>query len=222
MSKKIITVLIASLVAVFAAFGSTTANAMSINFDLLGENEVKVGETITLSAEAWTGNDIYIPGEPNGGIGEVTRNRVNSESKWESSNEAVATVDENGVVTGISEGTVTISAEYLNYGRLDTATIDITVIPADNPEPVQPSQTSTPDQPSQTSTPDQPSEISTPNQTYEISVPDQPSQTPAPNPAQEKPVNTGSDSSLGFMLTVFAVSAALAITAARKSSKNNS
>ena len=213
MSKKIISVLIAAMVAVFAAFGSSTANAMSINFDLLGETEVKVGETITLSAEAWTGNDIYIPGEPDGGIGEVTRNRVNSECQWESSNEAVATVDANGVVTGVSEGTVTISAQYMNYGRLDTATLEITVMPSDNSEPEQPSQTSTPEQPSQASTPEQPSQTSNP---------EQPSQTSTPVPAQEKPVKTGSDTAITITLTIVAVSSALAIAAAHKASKKKS
>src|SRR5690606_36421683 len=60
-----------------------------------GTNPVCISQTVTLSNE--------IP-----------------DGVWESSNEAVATVDENGVVTGVAPGTVTISYTVTEESCEDT------------------------------------------------------------------------------------------------------
>ena len=102
--------------------------AISFNLDISGDKAVEVDETIQLKAEYWVGNDIYIPDEPNGGIGEVSREDVTNKSSWTSSNNNIAVVDSNGKVTGISEGTVTITAKYnIENEDFRDATYEITV-----------------------------------------------------------------------------------------------
>lgn len=59
--------------------------------------------------------------------------------EWESGNEAVATIDEQGVITAIAAGNATITATVKNP-KLQTATIEITVI---DPEPILTSEAST-------------------------------------------------------------------------------
>ena len=44
---------------------------------------------------------------------------------WSSENTAVATVDSNGLVTGISGGSTTITATYLSSGKTASATVTI-------------------------------------------------------------------------------------------------
>lgn len=78
---------------------------------LTGPNSVNVGETITLTA--------------------TDRNRPDNTVLWESENQQIASVDENGTVTGIAPGTVTIKI----YSKVTTDTLEkeITVV---QPEPV--------------------------------------------------------------------------------------
>lgn len=54
------------------------------------------------------------------------------EPEWKSGNPAVATIDEDGVVTAVAEGTSTITAT-VHSPQTQTATIDVTVI---DPEPI--------------------------------------------------------------------------------------
>ena len=54
------------------------------------------------------------------------------EPEWKSGNPAVATIDEDGVVTAVAEGTATITAT-VHSPQTQTATIDVTVI---DPEPI--------------------------------------------------------------------------------------
>ena len=68
-----------------------------------------VGQTVTLSAQTLDAT------------GNVLTGRVVG---WSSSDQTVATVDNNGVVTGIAAGTVTISA--LSEGQSSTATVQVT------------------------------------------------------------------------------------------------
>jgi LPXTG-motif cell wall-anchored protein len=102
--------------------------AISFNLDISGDKTVEVDKTIQLKAEYWVGNEIYIPDEPNGGIGEVSREDVTNKSSWTSSNNNIAVVDSNGKVTGVSEGTVTITAKYdIGNENFRNATYEITV-----------------------------------------------------------------------------------------------
>ncbi len=80
--------------------------ALTIN----GPKEVKATETITLTAST----------EPAGSSPAVT---------WKSSDDTIATIDENGVVTGVKEGKVTITATSKAVETL-TATYEVTVTKA--------------------------------------------------------------------------------------------
>jgi uncharacterized protein YjdB len=51
---------------------------------------------------------------------------------WSSSNSAVATVDGNGLITGISSGTATITATSVNGGFTATALVTVTLAPPSN------------------------------------------------------------------------------------------
>ena len=57
----------------------------------------------------------------------------NKRVTWQSSDEKVATVDENGKVTAVGNGTATITATSVSGSY--TATVSVTVkIPVENPE----------------------------------------------------------------------------------------
>lgn len=87
-------------------------NAPSVSVESVkieGADIVNMGKTITLRAVITPEN------------GEVT------ETTWSSDNENIATVDENGVVTGVSEGFATISVT-INGNK--TASHDIMVVDA--------------------------------------------------------------------------------------------
>ena len=60
------------------------------SIEIKGESEVEVGQTITLEATV------------------LPENATNKDLQWTSSDETIATVDNNGVVTAVKEGTVTI------------------------------------------------------------------------------------------------------------------
>ena len=77
---------------------------------IFGDESVNVGDSITLSADV-------------DGV------------EWSSSNDEIATVDENGVVTGVAEGEVTITASAEGYSN-GTKTIGVTTPPESKPDPV--------------------------------------------------------------------------------------
>lgn len=84
-----------------------------ISFESTKES-VDVGESVTLT-----------PGLVGGSALPAEKKTVT----WVSSDENVATVDENGVVTGVAEGTVTITA---TTGTGDYATVTVSVVPSDS------------------------------------------------------------------------------------------
>ena len=85
-----------------------------------GEETVEEGKTIQLTAEACP---IL-----------MAASDVTTEVEWTTSDETIATIDENGLVTGVSEGTVTITAKYVVDEIEYTATYEIDVLPAETPE----------------------------------------------------------------------------------------
>ena len=128
MKNKVI--FIGIIVFILCIINSMNVYAISFNLDITGEKTVEVDKTIQLKAEYWVGNDMWLPDEPNGGIGEVSREDVTNESSWTSSNNNIAVVDNKGKVTGVSEGTVTITAQYdIGSGIYRYATYEITVKP---------------------------------------------------------------------------------------------
>lgn len=77
---------------------SNNASSEQVSMSIVAEaNSVDIGSTIQLML-----------------------NKTSENVKWISSNKAIATVDENGVVTGVSEGEVTISA-MTTEGKVDIA-----------------------------------------------------------------------------------------------------
>ena len=128
MKNKVI--FIGVIVFILCIINSVNVYAISLNLDIIGDKTVEVDKTIQLRAEYWVGNEM----EPN--VGEVSREDVTNKSSWTRSNNNIATVDNTGKVTGVSEGTVTISAQYLDTtrGADRDATYEITVTPKGNTE----------------------------------------------------------------------------------------
>lgn len=109
-------------------FAFTKVEAISFNLSIIGDTEVKVGESINLSADYWIGNEMFDPSLPNGGIGPVSHENVTTSSTWSSSKTNIATVNASGVVTGVAVGTTTIKVVYTNDGITTEAEMDINVI----------------------------------------------------------------------------------------------
>ena len=71
-------------------------------------------------------------------------NATNRELVWSSSDTVVATVDSNGLVTGINPGVVTITAQTVDGKVEETITITVEALPTPTPTPT-PSPTPTPE-----------------------------------------------------------------------------
>lgn len=89
-------------------------------------NVVEVGKTLQLYALTAHGNEMPLPYNPDSTGWFVDEVNL-SEITWSSSDTAVATIDTQGKITGLKEGTTTITATY-SPDELDTDTIEITVI----------------------------------------------------------------------------------------------
>lgn len=98
--KKILLMLFLSLSICLVACGENS----QVTIKLSGESEVAIGESITLSAKA---------------------SNSSTDFDWDTSDESIATVSE-GIVTGIREGTVTITVSLKNNSSVKT-TKEITV-----------------------------------------------------------------------------------------------
>ena len=85
---------------------SSTNNTTSIQVN----NKLQLTATIENSENATASKDVTADG-----------------TTWTSSNEKIATVDSKGLVTGIAEGTTTITAKYEDEGQAYTATYNIKI-----------------------------------------------------------------------------------------------
>lgn len=85
--------------------------------------EVEKGKTLKLYAIIVYGNEMMVPGNPDS-VGVFVQKTNLSNVTWTSDNTDVASVDNNGIVTGISEGTAVITAQYDG----ESATYNINVI----------------------------------------------------------------------------------------------
>ena len=103
---------------------SNIVKVYGINFELsiTGENKIGVNQQIQFHASYDMINDMPEPGQSAGGI--VGSEDYTNKVKWKSSNKKVAVVDNNGIVTGISTGKTTISAE-LNGEKAATLEIEV-------------------------------------------------------------------------------------------------
>lgn len=72
------------------------------------DGKVSAGDTIRMTAEAWDANGFTVPG---------------TDFTWSSDNAAVATVDGTGLVSGIAEGAVLITATRANVNRQVPVTV---------------------------------------------------------------------------------------------------
>ncbi len=74
-------------------------------FEVMGDDDVDVGDTLTLEAQ-YDGED------------------VSADATWGSEDSSIATVDQNGLVTGVSEGSVEIYAAHKGLQASMTITVD--------------------------------------------------------------------------------------------------
>jgi len=103
--------------------GNKTANCtVKVN----NNSEVKL-ENITLNKRAL---ELEVGDEANLVVSFNPENVSNKEVTWSSSNTQVATVDANGIITAISEGTTTITVTSKDGNK--TATCELTVVKKDN------------------------------------------------------------------------------------------
>lgn len=89
---------------------------------------IEVGRKLQLYALIEYGNDLIVDDDIDS-LGMFVKESNLSNVTWQSSDSSIATVDEDGKVTGISEGKVTITASYINNeSKQEEATKEIQVI----------------------------------------------------------------------------------------------
>lgn len=95
------------------------------------KDKIEVGQTLQLYAHIYEGHDVYDPSQPDGGLGRYVVSSNLSDIEWTSSDTSVATIDTQGKVTGLKEGTTTITATNTgttNFESEGSATKEIQVI----------------------------------------------------------------------------------------------
>lgn len=110
--------LFATIVEVQSAFDGAVANQKAIEAPILGSAGVKLNKATTSLATGSTETltaTVLPTSEPNKAV------------TWASSDEAIATVDSAGNVTGVSAGTVTITVTALVGSYADTCTVTVVV-----------------------------------------------------------------------------------------------
>lgn len=121
MKKPIIRIL--TLIFVFVCFAPFNAKAIMTSLDISGDKLVYVNQSVNLKASFNMSNDLDNEDQASKNTSLNEFEDVTSKAVWTSSNDSVATVNDQGVVTGLKNGKVTISANYNDV----TASYDITV-----------------------------------------------------------------------------------------------
>ncbi|MCH5273135.1 MAG: carbohydrate binding domain-containing protein [Lachnospiraceae bacterium] len=110
-SKRVVRNLLAGAVA--AAMGVTTLFANAGSSYAAGEVALNKTSRNILTRQSY---DFDVTGAPSDAV--IT---------WKSSDETVATVDENGVVTGVTKGTATITCEVTSAGKTQKLTAEVSI-----------------------------------------------------------------------------------------------
>ncbi len=134
MKKK---ALIAMLLACSFAFGTATMTACDIIGGGNGETGQEQGETQTVAVTGVTLNknvlNLKVGGSETLTATVVPENATTKTVSWESGNQEVATVDQNGKVTAHAKGTATITVTTTSGSKTDVCTVNVS---EDTPAPV--------------------------------------------------------------------------------------
>lgn len=115
----------------FIAFNDKKSISQSPNESFNSEALAVDGQEATISTESIAFSSKTITVEVGKKVTpEFSAGSVKDIEKWESNNEAVAIVDQNGEITGVSTGTSTISAYIKGKGLILTLLVDV-IPPAD-------------------------------------------------------------------------------------------
>ena len=98
--------------------------AVMTSLDISGNQQVYVNQTVNLKVTFNMSNDLYNENQEDENVSQNNIEDVTDKAVWISSNENIATINDEGVVTGIKPGSVTISA---NYNDIE-ATYDMIVV----------------------------------------------------------------------------------------------
>lgn len=98
--------------------GATATDIMGSSFEQVGANPESISVSGQASIQQYQERQLVATPVPTHSIGNVV---------WSSSNESVATVDQNGVVTGVSLGTTTITVKNDQFATItDSMTLTVT------------------------------------------------------------------------------------------------
>lgn len=95
------------------------------------KDKLEVGQSLQLYAHIYEGHDVYDPSQPDDGFGRYVLNSNLNDIEWTSSDTSVATIDAQGKVTGLKEGTTIITATnngITDFESEENATKEIQII----------------------------------------------------------------------------------------------
>lgn len=101
-----------TLLFVFVCLIPFNAKAVMTSLDISGNKQVYVNQMISLKATFNMSNDLYKNNQNNDNTVSNNTEDVTNKAVWTSSDKSIATVNEQGLVTGIKPGNVTINVSY--------------------------------------------------------------------------------------------------------------